>query len=95
MKPFEHLRLDTLRRTGRQAECYCFECGAKLPVDLGAAVKFLGPGATLAAAGYRLPCPVCEAAGLLLREMPRADYGSAMVPKPSHGLSVSSVSKHH
>ena len=94
MKPFEQLRLATVRRTGRRAEWYCFECGAKLPIDLGAAVKLLGSGVTLADAGYLLPCPVCEAAGLLLRELPPETCQTRLDAKqPSY--EVSSVSKHH
>jgi hypothetical protein len=39
-------------------------------VELGSVITAHGESATLAKVGYTILCPVCEAAGLFLRELP-------------------------
>jgi hypothetical protein len=60
--------LTMLQRTKRRVEGRCFECDAVLHVDLGAVIAAHGKTATLDKVGYTILCPVCEAAGLFLRE---------------------------
>ena len=57
-----------LQRTKRHIEGRCFECDAVLQVDLREVIAAHGKTATLGKVGYTILCPVCEAAGLLLRE---------------------------
>ena len=59
-----------LRRRKRHIEGRCFECDAVLHVDLRAVIAAHGKDATLGKVGYTILCPVCEAAGLFLRESP-------------------------
>ncbi len=65
---FDQVSLATLQRTHRKIEGRCFECDAILRVDLPTAIAAHGKAATLAKVGYTVLCPVCEAAGLFLRE---------------------------
>ena len=67
---FDQVSLVTLHRSKRQIEGRCFECDAVLRVDLRAVMAAHGNTATLAKVGYTILCPVCEAAGLYLRESP-------------------------
>jgi hypothetical protein len=67
---FEQVSLVMLRRSKRQIEGRCFECDAVLQVDLRAVIAAHGKTATLEKVGYTILCPVCEAAGLFLRESP-------------------------
>jgi hypothetical protein len=71
MPPFHDVPLATLQHTHRTIQSRCIECGAVLPVDMGAVIGDHGGTATLAKVGYSILCPVCEAAGLLLTERPR------------------------
>lgn len=57
-----------LQRTGRRVGGHCIECDAVLHVGLQAVVAAHGETATLEKSGYTILCPVCEAAGLFLRE---------------------------
>ena len=68
---FDQVSLATLQRTQRQIEGRCFECDAVLRVDLRAVIAAHGKTATLAKVGYTILCPVCEAAGLFLRDLPK------------------------
>jgi hypothetical protein len=65
---FDQVSLVTLHRSKRQIEGRCFECDAVLHVDLRAVIVAHGKTATLDKVGYTILCPVCEAAGLFLRE---------------------------
>ncbi|MCX7347164.1 MAG: hypothetical protein NTU78_15775 [Alphaproteobacteria bacterium] len=67
---FDQASLAMLQRTKRYVEGRCFECDAVLHVDLGSVIAAHGESATLAKVGYTILCPVCEAAGLYLRESP-------------------------
>ena len=67
---FDQVSLETLQRNNRHIEGHCIECDAVLHVDLGSVVAAHGKSATLASVGYTILCPVCEAAGLFLRETP-------------------------
>lgn len=65
---FDQISLAMLQRTKRHVEGRCFECDAVLQVDLRAVIAAHGKTATLEKVGYTILCPVCEAAGLFLRE---------------------------
>ena len=65
---FDQVSLATLQRTQRHVDGRCFECDAVLRVDLRAVIAAHGKTATLDKVGYTVLCPVCEAAGLFLRE---------------------------
>lgn len=67
---FDQATLAMLHRTKRHVEGRCFECDAVLQVDLRAVIAAHGKTATLEKVGYTILCPVCEAAGLFLRESP-------------------------
>lgn len=67
---FGVLPLAMLHRTKRHVEGHCFECDAVLHVDLRPVIAAHGKAATLDKVGYTILCPVCEAAGLFLRESP-------------------------
>jgi hypothetical protein len=67
---FDQVSLAILQRTQRHVEGHCIECDAVLRVDLGSVVAAHGESATLEKVGYTILCPVCEAAGLYLRESP-------------------------
>ena len=60
-----------LQGAQRQVEGHCVECDAVLLVDLGAVIAAHGETTTLKEVGYTILCPVCEAAGLFLRELPK------------------------
>ena len=77
---FDQVSLATLQRTHRKIEGRCFECDAFLRVDLRAVIAAHGKAATLAKVGYTILCPVCEAAGLYLREVP--DLGKLPLRSP-------------
>ena len=70
MKPFDQIALMQLHNTHRTIESRCIECGAVLLVDMGSVIAVHGESATLSRIGYTILCPVCEAAGLLLKEVP-------------------------
>ena len=92
---FDQVSLATLQRTNRQIEGRCFECDAVLHVDLPTVIAAHGKAATLAKVGYTILCPVCEAAGLFLRERrtlsrpreshPASYYGGDMLDKTQTG----------
>jgi hypothetical protein len=65
---FDQVSLAMLQGTHRKIEGRCFECDAILRVDLPAVIAAHGEAATLEKVGYTILCPVCEAAGLFLRE---------------------------
>ena len=70
---FDQVSLAILQRTQRHVEGHCIECDAVLRVDLGSVVAAHGESATLEKVGYTILCPLCEAAGLFLRETPNLD----------------------
>ena len=67
---FDQVSLAILQRNQRHVEGHCLDYDAVLRVDLGSVVAAHGESATLEKVGYTILCPVCEAAGLYLRESP-------------------------
>lgn len=85
---FDQVPLAMLRRSKRHVEGRCFECDAVLQVDLRAVIAAHGKTATLDKVGYTILCPVCEAAGLYLRETPNLGELSLKSPMPHSTMVV-------